>query len=202
VFWGTLWNTHQYRAPHNTTWIYFRSLSYALCGKSANNSLCRKTRPLTAEDYLEPSNFFSTAAGLPMGWWGQAFQYQKFLHVVLALHNVRRRKLCEIVMSNRRRKVFCPLPHSSFDWMTAVHCQLCQCILYAGNSPVQFVASECFHVHHKSYLLLPVDCAYLSVLRRHVSLSRPVLQVPSSNLRPGDRLSWLRFFMAFLSSSR
>jgi hypothetical protein len=64
-------------------------------------------------------------------------------------------------------------------------CHLCQSILYAGYSPVQFSASERFHVCYKSYLLLLVDCSYLSVNTRHIYLCRPL---PSNHL-----LSWTEY---------
>jgi hypothetical protein len=41
-------------------------------------------------------------------------------------------------------------------------CRRCQRTTYAGYGPVEFMASKDFHFRHRSYLLMLVDCAYLS----------------------------------------
>jgi hypothetical protein len=88
---------------------------------------------------------------------------RKFLCVLPAPHDVRRKNMLTIVMINMWKRGFFPASMSTVGlnncWSS---CHLCQCTTYAGYSPVEFVALKHFHFCHKSCLLSLVDCAYLS----------------------------------------
>lgn len=104
---------------------------------------------------------------------------QKLLYVIKAPSYVRRRNLFTVSCLEGRKKVFCPVAYLPLDWVTAGHSVTFVNVTHSVFcSNVQFVASKYFHVHHISYLLLLVDCAY--VITYTSSLSHQTTAVKSS----------------------
>jgi hypothetical protein len=120
---------------------------------------------------------------------------RKFLCVLSATHDVTRRNILTIVKLAGRKKGFFSTSMSTIGLSNCwSFCHLCQCTPYAGYGPAESVASKHFHFHHKSYLLLLVDCAHLSHI--HVMSICPdhCCQVMSC---PGPNIATFRSFILY-----
>jgi hypothetical protein len=140
---------------------------------------------------LSQRTFFSTTAGLPTGWWGwdklPAFSVEGKLEISVCRFGT---ALCQEEEAVRNCHVWQVKRYFFFfgggggsAFMSPVwlincesFCDLFQCILYASYSPVQSVASECFHAHHKLPSVAGGLCIFDNTFISYLSLQTIVVK--------------------------